>query len=162
MLDNCWGGHDQAAKMIGISMAEASDIFEQVTGLKPNEVSQEKMASKIAITMDIIGKESPPESQPLGTTSVSIESPDVITQNEAGQIPTRESQPFAKLILRERNEASPITVLLSQDEAQHAMEGMIITADFRKLSNGIWYWDRVTNVYPSYYKEAEDDSDDEE
>ncbi|CAG8600381.1 12755_t:CDS:2 [Acaulospora morrowiae] len=57
-------------------------------------------------------------------------------------------------------EEPPFIIHLSPDVAHCPMPGMLITADFHLLSNGRWYWDRVTNVYPSYYL-AEEDSDDE-
>ncbi|CAG8592029.1 885_t:CDS:2 [Paraglomus brasilianum] len=72
--------------------------------------------------------------------------------------------PLRCLTLRDCNkpEAPEIVLRLGNDIAKYAAVGMRVIADFYKLSNGWWYWDRITNVYPSYYVPCDSDSSDED
>ncbi|CAI2165487.1 1983_t:CDS:10 [Funneliformis geosporum] len=55
---------------------------------------------------------------------------------------------FTKIFLRERDvkKAEPFYITVNPELGGFATPGMIITADFYKLSNGFWYWDKVTNI----------------
>ncbi|CAG8686273.1 10340_t:CDS:1 [Acaulospora colombiana] len=85
-----------------------------------------------------------------------------ISKTGITQINIDEVTSLRKMIVRPfRNlEIEPFAIHLGPDVANCPMPGMLITADFHCLSNGCWYWDRVTNVYPSYYLAV--DSDDED
>jgi hypothetical protein len=53
------------------------------------------------------------------------------------------------------------TILLEKNVCDQVIPNMVFTADFYKLDNGQWYIDRVCSIFPSFYVEEEETSDEE-
>ncbi|ODQ52127.1 hypothetical protein SAICODRAFT_72068 [Saitoella complicata NRRL Y-17804] len=54
-----------------------------------------------------------------------------------------------------------LEVKLENSALEHAYIGMHIDATFHQLDNGMWYFDRVTGITPSFYIEPIDDDDED-
>ncbi|GBB83476.1 hypothetical protein RclHR1_01020017 [Rhizophagus clarus] len=148
MLDDPWNGEETVASMIGISKEEGKRVIKELFGANAvEELERVKKDSRTALTCEIIGIE------PFQKDTL-----------EASADETRQETDLKKLVLREFEApaAEPFYICVDSDLGNYAMLKMRITADFHKLSNGFWYWDKVTNVYPSYYQPCEDDSDDDD
>ncbi|CAB4470534.1 uncharacterized protein OCT59_020800 [Rhizophagus irregularis] len=157
MLDDPWNGEEIVASMIGISKGEGKQLIRELFGANAvEELTRVKEDSKTALICEIIGVE------PF-QRDISEASADETLQNSNELHNTQETD-LKKIKLREFDvsTAEPFYICVNSDLGIYAMPGMRITADFHKLSNGFWYWDKVTNVYPSYYQPCEDDSDDDD
>ncbi|CAG8434802.1 11760_t:CDS:2 [Ambispora gerdemannii] len=204
LFDDAWGGEEEVAKMLGISMSEAASIFKEVMGRENTTVRLNENMKKVSEEMDIIDIDSHPISTPFdpidsnntrtlqensenshatinSTSSATLtengdattnSNGDAITNSTSSTILTENGANFEKappnslfrMYIRKHGnpEDVPIPVLLGPEQAKNVMPGMLVTADFYQLDNGFWYWDRVTNVYPSYFLKDDFDSDDDE
>jgi len=139
MFDDCWGGEEKVAKMIGISMKEAMDRVSEIFGREAVEGSDIRRI----------------HTEDQQAQIVHIEEPQIDATEPAKRL-------YSQIVVRkcESKDRSNMTIYIRPEVARHAMVGMLITADFHELSNGWRYWDRVTNVYPSYFMAEEEDCDD--
>ncbi|RHZ79521.1 hypothetical protein Glove_144g12 [Diversispora epigaea] len=151
LFDDPWNGEENVAKLIGISPAESEKIAISVFG----DIALELIPKKSLISFEVIILEIEPiqESNTPEADNNTESTEDSKTDNtEKKEISLR------KMTVRslENEKEEPFVIHLSSDVANYPMPGMLVTADFYQLSNNWWYWDRVTNVYPSYYLAAED------
>ncbi|CAG8580266.1 8476_t:CDS:2 [Ambispora leptoticha] len=181
LLDDPWEGEEKAAKMLGISMSEAKSIFREVTGQEHAAVNLNNKMTRISEEMDVIDIDSHPISTPFDP-NVSNSTQDNSTQNNSendhdttnptSTIPIENGANFEnvapnslyRIYVRKHDhpESVLIPILIGPELAKNVIRGMFITADFYQLNNGVWYWDRVTNVYPTYFLQGDPDSDDDE
>jgi hypothetical protein len=153
MLDNPWNGEAEVALMIGISKEEGKRLIKELFGDNAvEELTRVEEDSRTAFTCEIIGI----EHFQKDTSEASAD--------ETHQNSNELHSDLKKIVLREFDvsTAEPFYIYVNSDLGNYATPKMRITADFHKLSNGFWYWDKVTNVYPSYYQPCEDDSDDDD
>jgi hypothetical protein len=189
MLDDPWNGEKMVASMIGISKGEGKRLLEELFGVNTvEELTLVKDDSRIALTCEIIGvepfqkttseastNETHQNSNEENLVNESKDSTNETHQTTNGENPAMNNESHSnnnnteeanlkKIVLREYDvpTAEPFYISVSSDLGSYATPKMRITADFHKLSNGFWYWDKVTNVYPSYYQPCEDDSDDDD
>ncbi|CAG8487188.1 8955_t:CDS:2 [Diversispora eburnea] len=156
LFDDPWDGEESVAKLIGISPAESEKIAISVFGDKALELKQLRKKSLISFEVEILDIEPIQESNTseidTKTSNTEDSKTDNIKKNEISP------QNLRKMTVRpHKNEKEePFFIHLSPDVANYPMPGMLVTADFYQLSNDWWYWDRVTNVYPSYYTPVEE------
>ncbi|CAG8485998.1 18915_t:CDS:2 [Gigaspora margarita] len=177
MFENPWFGEESVAKMIGISQNDADETVKKFFG--QNVVSKLKQmpeASKKALFVEVVDIEpdktineatSTMESTTANNINYKIENVTVDTNAAEGTKNEQDSlndEYFQKMTVRayQVSDTEIITVYLEPSIARCVTLGMLITADFHQLTNGWWYFDRVTNVYPSYYLVGEESSDEDE
>ena len=166
MLDNCWQGEDKVVSIVGMTLAQARGIFERETGMKTDEVELVRGETKIVTDMEIISTENERETAADGANPTNVTNATQTTSaskaTNATELPSDGT--LCRIKLREYNkpEAPEVTVRLENEIAEHAAVGMRVIGDFYKLDNGWWYWDHITNVYPSYYVPCDSDSSDYE
>jgi hypothetical protein len=162
-LDDPYCDEELAASMIGISKEEGKELIEKVFGVNAlKELRHVKEDSRYSLTCEIIDSEpfqtniSNAFTNDNGENSDGHESSDP-NNNTQGIDETN----LKKIMLRERNVSitEPFYISECSYVSNHAIPGILITADFHKLSNGFLYWDNITNVYPSYYLACPDDDD---
>ncbi|RIA91414.1 Argonaute siRNA chaperone complex subunit Arb1-domain-containing protein [Glomus cerebriforme] len=173
MLDEPWDGEVKVANMIGISKEEGKRLIKELFGDNAfEELTQMKEDSRSALKCEIIGVESFQTEAFTNETHQIANGEGPVVNNESQSNKNTQETNLKKIVLRELREhdvsdvsdvstAESFYICVNSDIGNYAMPGMRITADFHKLSNGFWYWDKVTNVYPSYYHPCEDDSDDD-
>ncbi|CAG8634094.1 403_t:CDS:2 [Dentiscutata erythropus] len=183
MFENPWFGEESVAKMIGISQNAADETVKKVFGQNVlSELKQVLEASKKALFVEVIDIEPIPNPvTPDRTINEASSTTESITANNTNMTEnvtvdtnvaecTKNGQDslndeyLQKMSVRayQGPDADIITVYLEPSVARCVTLGMLITADFHQLTNGWWYFDRVTNVYPSYYLEGEESSDEDE
>ena len=181
VFDNGWQGEDKVASIVGMTLVQAREIFEIETGLKTDEVKLVKEEIRMINDMEIISTEdecvecnsenaaagASPTNASNATKATSASNATETTtatktNNPDGKLPS--NGPLRRITLRDINnpEAPEVVIRLGNDIAKHASVGLRVIADFYKLSNGWWYWDRITNVYPSYFVPCDSDSSDED
>ncbi|RKP06838.1 Argonaute complex, subunit Arb1 [Thamnocephalis sphaerospora] len=62
----------------------------------------------------------------------------------------------------DEDDASLICLHLDPTPANEMLPGMVMTADYHQLSNGLWYVDTIVNLWPSYYLDAQEDEYEED
>ncbi|CAG8494323.1 10780_t:CDS:2, partial [Racocetra persica] len=177
MFESTWFGEESVAKMIGISQNDADLTVKKIFGQNvQGELKQVPEASKKALFVEVIDIEPVPDSvtsdktineetsttEDITANSTTIETNATeCTMNEQTSL---NDEYLQKMSVRafQVSDAETITVYIEPDIARCATLGMLITADFHQLNNGRWYFDRVTNVYPSYYLVGEESSDEDE
>ncbi|PKY20407.1 hypothetical protein RhiirB3_408197 [Rhizophagus irregularis] len=163
VFDDPFCEEELAASMIGISKEEGKQLIEKVFDVNElKELRQVKEDSRYNLACEII------EVEPFQANISNAESSNSETQKVNGESsdPNNNMQVIdetnlKKIMLRERNVANiePFYIRECSYVTNYAIPGILITADFHKLSNGFWYWDNITNVYPSYYLACPDDDD---
>ncbi|CAG8582743.1 10734_t:CDS:2 [Cetraspora pellucida] len=183
IFENSWFGEESIAKMIGISQNNADLTVKKVFGQNIlSELKQVPEASKKALFVEVIDIESIPDQVPNKTINEETSTMEDITADSTNDKATNvtvdtnatecnmneqtslNDEYLQKMTVRvyQVSDAEAITVYLEPSIARCATLGMLITADFHQLTNGWWYFDRVTNVYPSYYLIGEESSDEDE
>ncbi|GBB92552.1 hypothetical protein RclHR1_20210004 [Rhizophagus clarus] len=176
-LDDPFDDEEMAASMIGISKEEAIQLVKKVFGVKAlTELRQIKEDSRYNLTCEIIDVE------PFQTNILNASTNENRNSNTSGTQDANDENSVAdsyessdpnnntqiidetnlkKIMLREHNIAITEPFYISECSyiTNYAIPGILITADFHKLSNGLSYWDNITNVCPSYYLACPDDDD---
>ncbi|CAG8755792.1 5244_t:CDS:2, partial [Racocetra fulgida] len=184
MFESAWFGEESVAKMIGISQNDADLTVKKVFGQNvQGELKQVPEASKKALFVEVIDIEPVPDSvtsdktineetsitEDITANSTNDKTTNVTIETNATECTMNEQTSLNDEYLQKMSvcafqvsDAETITVYLEPDIARCATLGMLITADFHQLNNGRWYFDRVTNVYPSYYLVGEESSDEDD
>ncbi|KAF0378828.1 argonaute binding protein 1 [Gigaspora margarita] len=155
-FDNPYPSEDSLALLFGIHPEEAKQILKKIFGDNAlNELTEVKEACKSGLTVEIIKVNELPESTTANDTTNDTEDENDDEWLRSYYIREFEVREF------ETPDAETFTIAVGPDLAPYPMVGMLINADFHRLSNGFWYWDNTIYVYPSYYTKPED-SDSEE
>ncbi|CAG8475145.1 3130_t:CDS:2 [Gigaspora rosea] len=155
-FDNPYPSEDSLALLFGIHPEEAEQILKKIFGNNAlDELTEVKEACKSGLTVEIIKVNELPESTTANDTTNDTEDENDDDWLRSYYIREFEVREF------ETPDAEPFTIAVGPDLAPYPMVGMLINADFHRLSNGFWYWDNTIYVYPSYYTK-QDDSDSEE
>jgi hypothetical protein len=134
------------ADTIGMTKAEALSIAVPIVGdIEERKVVDRKPLQKVQI-LHVEGQ---------ATNGTAPSEPIVSTQHAAAGVYVTVT--VCNYELRSERYA----ILLEKNVSDQLLPNMVFTADFYKLDNGQWYIDQVCSIFPSFYMEEEDNSDDE-
>jgi hypothetical protein len=134
------------ADTIGMTKAEALSIAVPIVGdIEERKVVDRKPLQKVQI-LHVEGQ---------ATNGTAPSEPIVSTQHAAAGVYVTVT--VSNYELRSERYA----ILLEKNVSDQLLPNMVFTADFYKLNNGQWYIDQVCSIFPSFYMEEEDNSDDE-
>nr|CAG8630084.1 1613_t:CDS:2 [Entrophospora candida] len=173
VFDNPWN-LKSTMECMKISLSEAKEIINITFGENALEnIKHVEAATKKALQVEIINIEKSPEkylrngkkedstSSTSSTDKEQSDTSDSLDDDKTNK--TDDDTGLYKMTVRTCKEPTveSFDVHIEFEALQYAMVGMFIIADFHQLSNGWWYYDTMTNVYPSYYEMCEDSDDDE-